>query len=78
MEAEQGEKKLREDEIYFGPYLLNDGHPLYKDMLTLKRRDLEQLLVSLSDDDTDELLKRKAQLKAEIAKIGEVIESLAE
>lgn len=78
MVAEQGEMKLSEDEISFGPYLLNDGHPLYKDMLTLKRRDLEQLLVSLSDDDTDELLKRKAQLKAEIAKIGKVIESLAE
>ena len=73
--AEQGEMELTEDEIAFGPYLLH-GHPLYKDMLSLKRRDLEQLLISLSEEQTEELIKRKNQLNAEIAQISRVIEQL--
>ena len=74
--AEQGEMELTEDEIAFGPYLLHNGHPLYKDMLSLKRRDLEQLLISLSEEQTEELIKRKNQLNAEIAQISRVIEQL--
>lgn len=74
--AEQGEMELTEDEIAFGPYLLHNGHPLYKDMLSLKRRDLEQLLISLSEEQTEELIKRKNQLNDEIAQISRVIEQL--
>jgi tRNA (adenine22-N1)-methyltransferase len=74
--AEQGKMELSEEEIVFGPYLLKHGHPLYKDMLYLKRRDLEQLLVSLSEEETEELLKRKQQLKEEIAQIGLVIDKI--
>ena len=74
--AEQGEMELTEDEIAFGPYLLHNGHPLYKDMLSLKRRDLEQLLISLSEEQTEELINRKNQLNDEIAQISRVIEQL--
>ena len=74
--AEHGEKQMTEEELAFGPYILANGHPLHKDMLILKRADLRQLLSSLSDEDTEELLKRKKQLNEEIEKIGEVIERL--
>ncbi|MGI5825277.1 MAG: tRNA (adenine(22)-N(1))-methyltransferase [Bacillota bacterium] len=75
--AEPGNMELTEDEIAFGPYLLSNGHPLYKNMLCLKRRDLEQLLVSLSEDNTEELIKRKNQLNEEISQISRVIEALS-
>lgn len=74
--AEHGEMEMTEEELAFGPYLLANGHPLHKDMLILKRADLRQLLSSLSDEDTEELLKRKKQLNSEIEKIGEVIDRL--
>lgn len=76
--AEPGTMELTEDEIAFGPCLLANGHPLYFDMLKLKQRDLEQLLQSLSDEQTEELVKRKTQLHEEIAQIGRVLKLLEE
>ena len=78
MVAEHGKMELTEEEIAFGPYLLKNSHPLHCDMLTLKRRDLEQLLISLADGNSQDLQERKAQLQAEIAKIDEVIQQLKE
>lgn len=68
--------ELSELEADFGPLLLSQGHPLFKDFLTLKEADMSQLLVSMAANDSPDSQARKRQLEAEISRINKVIAGL--
>ena len=72
--AEPGEMTLSETEAEFGPLLLAEGHPLLGDFLRLRQADLTRLLESMAANNSEESLRRKEQLQAEIARVAEVIE----
>ena len=74
--VEPGLMELTEQEADFGPLLLRDGHPLFKDFLILKETDLTQLLAAMADNNSKDSLQRKKQLEEEIARIGKLIGSL--
>ena len=50
--VEPGLMELTEQEADFGPLLLRDGHPLFKDFLILKETDLTQLLAAMADNNS--------------------------
>ena len=74
--VEPGLMELTEQEADFGPLLLRDGHPLFKDFLNLKETDLTQLLAAMADNNSKDSLQRKKQLEEEISRIGKLIGSL--
>ncbi len=74
--VEPGLMELTEQEADFGPLLLRDGHPLFKDFLILKETDLTQLLAAMADNNSKDSLQRKKQLEEEISRIGKLIGSL--
>ncbi len=74
--VEPGLMELTEQEADFGPLLLRDGHPLFKDFLILKETDLTQLLAAMADNNSKDSLQRKKQLEEEISHIGKLIGSL--
>lgn len=74
--VEPGLMGLTEQEADFGPLLLRDGHPLFKDFLILKETDLTQLLAAMADNNSKDSLQRKKQLEEEISRIGKLIGSL--
>lgn len=74
--VEPGPMELTEQEADFGPLLLRDGHPLFKDFLILKETDLTQLLAAMADNNSKDSLQRKKQLEEEISRIGKLIGSL--
>ena len=61
--VEPGLMELTEQEADFGPLLLRDGHPLFKDFLILKETDLTQLLAAMADNNSKDSLQRKKQLE---------------
>ena len=65
--VEPGLMELTEQEADFGPLLLRDGHPLFKDFLILKETDLTQLLAAMADNNSKDSLQRKKQLEEEIS-----------
>ncbi len=74
--VEPGLMELTEQEADFGPLLLRDGHPLFKEFLILKETDLTQLLAAMADNNSKDSLQRKKQLEEEISRIGKLIGSL--
>ena len=74
--VEPGLMERTEQEADFGPLLLRDGHPLFKDFLILKETDLTQLLAAMADNNSKDSLQRKKQLEEEISRIGKLIGSL--
>ena len=74
--VEPGLMELTEQEADFGPLLLRDGHPLFKDFLILKETDLTQLLAAMAYNNSKDSLQRKKQLEEEISRIGKLIGSL--
>lgn len=77
--AGQGTIKLSDDEADFGPVLLTEGHPLFKDFLILKETDLTQLLAAMNENNSPDSLpsqQRKKQLEEEISRLGKLIGSL--
>lgn len=74
--AEPGQMELTEQEADFGPLLLRDGHPLFKDFLILKETDMTQLLAAMADNNSQDSVQRKKQLEEEISRIGKLIGSL--
>lgn len=74
--VEPGPMELTEQEADFGPLLLRDGHPLFKDFLILKETDLTQLLAAMADNNSKDSVQRKKQLEEEISRIGKLIGSL--
>lgn len=75
--AEPGEMQLTELETEFGPLLLKQGHPLFKDFLSLRERDLTRLLQAMQGNAGAESAKRRAQLEDEISRINVVMAELA-
>lgn len=71
--AEPGEMTITEHEAEFGPLLLANGHPLLKDFLSLRQADLTRLLESMESNNSLEAVRRKEQLRLEIARVAEVI-----
>ncbi len=71
--AEPGEMQLSDLEAEFGPLLLAEGHPLLKDFLSLRERDLTRLLESMSENNSADSCKRKTQLEEEISRVAKVI-----
>lgn len=74
--VESGEMTLTEAEAEFGPLLLANGHPLLKDFLSLRERDLTRLLQAMQGNSGAESQKRREQLEAEITRINTVIADL--
>lgn len=71
--AEPGEMTLTEAEAEFGPLLLKQGHPLLKDFLSLRERDLTRLLQAMQGNSSAESQKRREQLEGEITRINTVM-----
>lgn len=76
--AEPGEMRLDDLQAEFGPLLLQNGHPLFRDFLSLRERDLTRLLQAMQGNNSPDSLARKKQLEEEITRINKVIGSLAE
>lgn len=76
--AEPGEMQLSDLEAEFGPLLLAGGHPLFKDFLSLRERDLTRLLDAMRDNFSPDSKARKAQLEEEISRINRVIAQICE
>ncbi len=74
--VEPGLMELTEQEADFGPLLLRDGHPLFKDFLILKETDLTQLLAAMADNNSKDSLRCKERSEEQISRIGKLIGSL--
>ncbi|MBQ2888785.1 MAG: SAM-dependent methyltransferase, partial [Firmicutes bacterium] len=74
--AEPGEMQLTDLDAEFGPLLLANGHPLLKDFLSLRERDLTRLLDAMADNNSPDSRRRKEQLEQEISRITRVIAEL--
>lgn len=74
--AEPGEMQLTELDAEFGPLLLANGHPLLKDFLSLRERDLTRLLEAMAGNNSPDSLRRKEQLEQEISRIAKVTAEL--
>lgn len=70
--------RLDDLQAEFGPLLLQNGHPLFRDFLSLRERDLTRLLQAMQGNNSPDSLARKKQLEEEITRINKVIGSLAE
>lgn len=66
MVLEAGEMTLTPDEAEFGPLLLAEKHPLLTDFLELKIKDSERLLVAMANNNSEDSITRKDQLKSHI------------
>ena len=71
--AEPGEMTLDDWQAEFGPLLLEQRHPLLKDFLKLRERDLTRLLEAMRDNNSPDSLRRREQLDEEISRINRVI-----
>ncbi len=76
--AEPGEMQLSDLEAEFGPLLLSCGHPLFKDFLSLRERDLTRLLEAMADNFSPDSMARKDQLEEEISRVAKVIAGIDE
>lgn len=74
--AEPGEMQLSDLEAEFGPLLLAGGHPLFRDFLSLRERDLTRLLEAMAGNNSEESCRRKEQLEAEISRVAKVIAAI--
>lgn len=77
--AGQGKIALSDDEADFGPLLLTEGHPLFKDFLILKETDLTQLLAAMNENNSPDSLssrQRRNQLEEEISRLSKLIGNL--
>ncbi len=75
--VEPGEMVLDDMQAEFGPLLLANGHPLLKDFLSLRERDLTRLLQAMQGNTSPDSVSRREQLEAEITRINTVIAGLA-
>lgn len=73
MAVEPGEMRLSALEEDFGPLLLQQGHPLFKDFLSLKEADMSRLLEAMAGNDSPDSQARKKQLGEEITRINKLI-----
>ncbi len=77
--AGQEKIALSDDEADFGPLLLTEGHPLFKDFLILKETDLTQLLAAMNENNSPDSLssrQRRNQLEEEISRLSKLIGNL--
>lgn len=56
--VEHGNQSLTEDEIKFGPVLLNKKEDIYKEYLLDNKAKIEEILTHISDDNEDYQIKR--------------------
>lgn len=74
--AEQGSMSLDEQQLLFGPCLMQGADPLFIPFLRFRQQEIDQLVSEVKSGKSDDALLREEQLSLEMARVKSLLDTL--